>query len=111
MTYKLVNPDVKKKKKIFNHKNNGRKRKRYRTNDHQPGTIRNVIAWFAIMEAQFSITNIKQARQKFYHLLAALPPEIVGRITTNILRSKDYDTLKEAVNNAYKNQNQRCLTN
>lgn len=61
----------------------------------------NVIAWFSIMEAQFNITNMRQSRQKFYPTLAALPLDIIGKIQTTILHSKNYDTLKEAVINSY----------
>lgn len=61
----------------------------------------NVIAWFSIMETQFNITNMRQSRQKFYHTLAALPLDIIVKIQTTILHSKDYDILKEAVINSY----------
>lgn len=60
----------------------------------------NIIVWLSIMEAQFNITNMRQSRQKFYHTLAALPLDIIGKIRT-ILHSKDYDILKEAVINSY----------
>lgn len=61
----------------------------------------NVIAWFAIMEAQFNIANIRQTSQKFFNTLAALPVDIEGNIQPTILQSKDYDALKEAVTGAY----------
>lgn len=69
----------------------------------------NVLAWFSIMEAQFSITNIRQSRQKFYHILASLPTDIVGKLQNTILLSTDYDKLKEAVINQYEKSKPEML--
>lgn len=69
----------------------------------------NVLAWFSIMEAQFSIMNIKQPRQKFYHILASLPTDIVGKLQNSILESKDFDKLKDAVINQYEKSKPEML--
>ena len=54
-------------------------------------------AWFAILEAQFHLRNITSQETRFYHALSALPPEVVTRISGDILSSKIYDTLKEQI--------------
>ena len=57
----------------------------------------NVAAWFFIMDAQFNIAQISMSSTKFYHVLAALPAEVVGRIPQDILETNDYKKLRDAV--------------
>ena len=61
----------------------------------------NAVAWFSIMEAQFNLSNVSVSVTKFYHVLAALPAEIVAKIPPSVLDSYDYVKLKEAVISAY----------
>lgn len=57
----------------------------------------NAIAWFAILDAQFVLSGITVAATKFYHSIAALPPEIVGKLDHSIISSSSYTDLKAAV--------------
>lgn len=54
-------------------------------------------AWFDIMEAQFFLRKITQEETKFYHVLAALPPNIVARLPHHVLTQKSFSLLKEEV--------------
>ena len=69
----------------------------------------NVVAWFVIMDAQFNIAQITTSTTKFYHVLAALPPEIVGRLPQDILKTNDYDKLKDAVISTYEKSKPEML--
>ena len=60
-----------------------------------------VTGWFAILEAQFHLAGIVVGETKFYHVLAALPAATVVRIPSDILDSKNYDSLKLFVNNLF----------
>ena len=53
--------------------------------------------WFAILEAQFAISNISSSRTKFYHTLSALPASLISRLSPSILSGADYADLKEAI--------------
>lgn len=57
----------------------------------------NPDAWFTVLEAQFHLANISADITKFYHALAALPPEIVAKLHSTTLSSHSYDTLKEKI--------------
>lgn len=57
----------------------------------------NPTAWFTVMEAQFHLANITITSTKFYHSLAALPPEVVGQLPASTLASQDYSVLKTKV--------------
>lgn len=58
-------------------------------------------AWFTIMEAQFQLRSITVGETKFFHVLAALPPETVSRLSTLTLSCNQYDTLKSDVLSLY----------
>lgn len=60
-----------------------------------------VTGWFTIIEAQFSLGRITVQATKFYHAISAMPGEVVARLTPQVLNSKDYDVLKEAVLSLY----------
>ena len=53
-----------------------------------------VTGWIAILEAQFHLAGIIVGETKFYHVLAALPAATVIRIPSEILDSKNYDSLE-----------------
>ena len=53
--------------------------------------------WFAVLEAQFKIKNIKKSSTKFYSALSALPPAIVTNIPEAILSGEIYEDLKDNV--------------
>lgn len=57
----------------------------------------NPTAWFTVMEAQFHLANVTVSSTKFYHSLAALPPEVVGQLPATTLASQDYKALKEKI--------------
>lgn len=57
----------------------------------------NAHAWFAILDAQFVLSGVTVASTKFYHALAALPPEVVGRLDSVLFTSTSYADLKTAV--------------
>lgn len=58
-------------------------------------------AWFSILTAQFEIANIRSDRTKFFHTLASLPPDVVARLSPDILTSQSYIQLQGAVIHSY----------
>lgn len=60
-------------------------------------TVSKPSAWFVIMEAQFKISAINQSSTKFYHAISGLPPNIVARLSDEVLTSEDYETLKNGI--------------
>lgn len=56
-----------------------------------------VTGWFAIMEAQFHLANIRSAETKFFHVLSALPASTVVRVPADILDRKHYKDLKQHI--------------
>ena len=58
-------------------------------------------AWFHIMEAQFALRKVTVEETKFYHILAALPPEVVARLPNTIISQKSYEDLKVEVIQLY----------
>lgn len=60
-----------------------------------------VNGWFEILEAQFELAKVTQESTKFYHALAALSADTVSRISNEILRKKEYETLKTTVKDIF----------
>ena len=60
-----------------------------------------VNGWFSIFDAQFFLQTITSSQTKFYHVLAALPPDTISRLSPSTLQSKDFDELKNAVVDLY----------
>ena len=56
-----------------------------------------IRGWFSIVEAQFSLRNINVSSTKYFHVLSALPPEIVTKISASVLNEQSYDALKNAL--------------
>ena len=56
-----------------------------------------VDGWFAIMDAQFHLARITSTQSKFYHVLAALPPDTVSRLAPDVLSRASFQDLKQAV--------------
>lgn len=57
----------------------------------------NVDVWLTIMEAQFAIANIKVDSTKYFHVIAALPPEVVCKVSdlvTSNPKEGDFEKLK-----------------
>lgn len=52
--------------------------------------------WFAIIDVQFSLSNIMNAETKLFHEPLALSAELIARHQVFILTNKKYDKLKEA---------------
>lgn len=56
-----------------------------------------VEGWFTIMEAQFHLQRITSESTKFFHVLSALPPNVVGQLSSDTLNSKSFKTLMPEV--------------
>ena len=69
----------------------------------------NPTAWFVVMEAQFHLAHVTLPSTRFYHALAALPPEVVGQLPTTILTSQDYSALKDKVVELYESSKPEIL--
>ncbi|CAG0890909.1 unnamed protein product [Cyprideis torosa] len=50
-----------------------------------------VAGWFEILEAQFELSRITNDQTKYYHTLAALPADTVGKLSSELLQNKDYE--------------------
>ena len=57
----------------------------------------NPAAYFSIFEAQFMLKNITSSATKFYNVIAALPPEVVGKLPKTVTSSADFGVLKDSV--------------
>ena len=57
--------------------------------------------WFAILEAQFHLRKITVASTKYYHVISALPPDVVAKLSPQIHVDKDYEQLKTTVISIY----------
>lgn len=57
--------------------------------------------WLNRAEAQFHLRKINNNETKFYHIISALPPEILSKLPNVIYQNKDYDELKTAVIASY----------
>lgn len=68
-------------------------------------------AWFRILEAQFQLRSIQLSTTKFYNTLAALPPEVVSKLSPEILDSAQYDKLKTAVIDFYERSKPELFAN
>ena len=60
-----------------------------------------VAGWFAVIDAQFHIANVKTESTKFYHVLSALPPDTIAHLPKSVLTSASFTTLQEAVTDMY----------
>ena len=56
-----------------------------------------IRGWFSIIEANFALRNINVSSTKYFHVLSALPPEIVTNISASVLNEQSYDALKNAL--------------
>lgn len=61
----------------------------------------NPSAYFTILESQFMLKRITATDTKFYNVISSLPPEVVGRLSPEVLSSANYETLKETVVSLY----------
>ena len=57
--------------------------------------------WFEILEAQFVLARVQGTQTKFYNALSSLPADIVCKVPSEILSSKNYESLKKAVKDAF----------
>ena len=53
--------------------------------------------WFQILEAQFHLKNIRSEETKYFHVIAALPPDLIAKLPHTLLENKAFKELKEAV--------------
>ena len=61
----------------------------------------NVTAWFHVVQAQFRIADIKDEVMKFTHVLSALPSEIAGQLSPEVLSSDSFEEIKTALLNVH----------
>lgn len=60
----------------------------------------NIEAWFACIEAQFSIRDISSSKTKFFHVISGLSPDITSQVLDVIQDgSQSYENLKIAIIN------------
>ena len=71
----------------------------------------NPSAYFCIFEAQFNLKNITSSATKFYNVVAALPSEVVGRLSPAVIATASYEELKAAVVNIYEKTKPEILNN
>ena len=57
--------------------------------------------WFGVMEAQFSIAKITSEQTKFFHAVAALPPEVYRNLPNDVKTDQSFMELKDAVISSY----------
>ena len=50
--------------------------------------------FFRVMEAQFSLKGITVSKTKFYHVMSAVPTNILENIPIQVLDGEDYDITK-----------------
>lgn len=69
----------------------------------KPGIFKEsaVSGWFLTLEAQFNINKITSQSTRFYHTLAALPPELATNLPQEVQTSENYDQLKKNILDIY----------
>lgn len=58
-------------------------------------------AWFNILEANFALRKITSDETKYFHVLAALPPDLVAKLSGFLLENRSYDNMKKEVISIY----------
>ena len=53
--------------------------------------------FFKVFEAQFKLANVTTSSTKFFHIISALPAEIVDLIPNDIYATQNYDDLKVVI--------------
>lgn len=53
--------------------------------------------WFSILESQFHLRSISVDETKFYHVISALPAELISKLPSALMTNKSYNDLKNAV--------------
>lgn len=69
----------------------------------KPGIFKEtaVTGWFLTLEAQFSLNKITSESTRFFHVLAALPPELATNLPEDVAASQNYTQLKKTVIDIY----------
>jgi len=64
-----------------------------------PNYFPNPINWFTQVDAAFEISNIRNSKTKYFHLLTSLPPDILEMVSyeLNPHASEPYENLKQAI--------------
>ena len=62
-----------------------------------------VTGWFAVINGQFHIANVKSESTKFYRVLSALPPDTTAHLPQSVVTSASlsFTALQEAVTDMY----------
>lgn len=67
-----------------------------------PAFMENAVSgWFVVMEAQFNLNKITEESTRFYHILSALPPNVVSQLPPTSLESQSFTQLKSEVLQLY----------
>lgn len=56
-----------------------------------------VDAWFMILESQFHLRGVTSEVTRFYHALSALPANVIGQISSDILEERSFESLKNSI--------------
>lgn len=68
-----------------------------------------VDGWFDIIEAQFELSNISRSSTKFFHVISALPADIVCSVSSEARASKTYEKIKEEILSLYEKSKAEML--
>lgn len=58
-------------------------------------------AWFMILESQFHLRGVVSETTKFYHALSALPANVIGQVSSDVLEERSFRSLKESIQNLH----------
>lgn len=64
-------------------------------------TETSAVGWFFIMESQFRLKGITVESTKFFHVITALPADLVSNLPADILEGNNFTNLKKAVIDIY----------
>lgn len=70
-----------------------------------------VSGWFKMMEAQFILNAISRDSNQFHHIIFALPPEMVARLSCSTLEGESYLALKDEVGGVYEKTKPELIGN
>lgn len=68
-----------------------------------------VDGWFDIIEAQFELANVSRSSTRFFHVISALPADIVCSVSSEARASKSYEKIKEEILSLYEKSKAEML--
>lgn len=60
-----------------------------------------VDGWFEILDAHFHLQKITSELTKYFHTISCLPPNIVSRLAPEVLATRKFSNIREAVQSFY----------